>query len=202
MRSMKLGMALAAFLACAGPASAQETQAYAYDVHGRLMSVHRDTPASAQVTRYGLDEADNRTERATGPTMTAVWEAEALYHLTGFPEADGWAANIHQAESHMLYGPYTTDVPVGGRVAVWRMMVDVSNVAGSAPAVRLDVYDATASQVLATMDLSHSAWRSDWTYQWFELPFQMDASRAGHALEFRAYFIPIAHVRIDKVGYR
>lgn len=202
MQHWRVFAAIAAAVICGEPVRAQETQAYSYDVHGRLASVHRDTSSASLVTSYGLDSADNRSERASGPTMTAVWEAETLPHLVGFAEADGWAANINQAESYMTYGPYTTSVPVGDRVAVWRMMVDVANVSGSAPAVRLDVYDATAGQVLASVDLSHSSWRIGWTYQWFEVPFQMDASRAGHMMEFRTYFIPIAHVRVDKVGYR
>ena len=199
-----LGMiaAYAASILYAGSAAAQEQQSYAYDVHGRLVSVHRDGPTASLVTGYGLDGADNRTNRASIPTTTEVWEAEALPHVIGFAEADGWAANVTQPEGHMTYGPYTNSVPAGSRVAVWRMMVDSVDVAGSAPAIRLDVYDATAGQVLASIDLHHASWRTPWTYQWFELPFTMDASRAGHHMEFRTYFYPIAHVRVDKVSYR
>lgn len=202
MKHLRTLAACAVAILCAGSVVAQEQQSYAYEVHGRLVSVHRDGPATSLVTGYGFDGADNRTSRANLATMTAVWEAETLPHLVGFAEADGWAANINQAQSYMTYGPYTTSVPVGSRVAVWRMMVDTVDVAGSAPAIRLDVYDATAGQVLASIDLHHASWRTPWTYQWFELPFEMDASRAGHMMEFRTYFIPIAHVRVDKLGYR
>lgn len=186
----------------AGLAAAQEAQIYSYDVHGRLTAVHRDMATSSMVTSYGLDSADNRDMRASGPTMTAVWEAESLPHVVGYAEADGWAANINQPQHYMTYGPYTPDVPTGSRVAVWRMMVDWVDVSGSATAIRLDVYDATAGEALATEYLSHASWRAPWTYQWIEVPFQMDASRAGHLIELRTWFIPIAHVRVDKVGYR
>lgn len=202
MQRRQAGAILVATVLLAGPVRAQEAQAHSYDVHGRLVAVHRDTLSTSTVSAYDLDGADNRSARATGPTMTAVWEAESLPHVIGFAEADGWAANIYQPQHFMTYGPYTTDVPVGSRLAVWRMMVDWVDVSGSAATVHLDVYDATAGEVLATVVLSQSSWRTPWTYQWFELPFTMAPSRAGHALEFRTYFIPIAHVRVDKVGYR
>lgn len=183
-------------------AFAQEAQTLEYDVHGRLVSAYRDTSAGSTVTAYGLDNADNRAARSSGPVMTTSWEAEGLPHVIGFAEADGWAANINQPQHFMTYGPYTPDVPVGRRVAVWRMMVDWVDVSGSSTAIGLDVYDATTGEVLAVRGLSHASWRTPWTYQWFELPFEMDASRAGHLLEFRTWFVPIAHVRVDKIGYR
>ncbi len=202
MQRWRVCAVLAAVVFGSSPVGAQESQAYVYDAHGRLSSVHRDTPSSSIVTAYALDGADNRAERASGPTMMAVWEAENLPHVVGFAEADGWAANINQPQHYMTYGPYAPDVPAGSRVAVWRMMVDWVDVSGSATAIRLDVYDATAGEALATGYLSHASWRAPWTYQWVEVPFQMDASRAGHLIEFRTWFIPIAHVRVDKVGYR
>jgi len=196
-----------ASLACiitmaASSAFAQETQILDYDVHGRLVSAYRDRPAGSTVTTYALDGADNRAARSSGPAMTASWEAENLPHVVGFAEADGWAANINQPQHFMTYGPYTPEVPVGQRVAVWRMMVEWVDVSGSSSAVVLDVYDATTGEVLAIRGISHASWRTPWTYQWFELPFEMSASRAGHLLEFRTWFVPIAHVRVDKIGYR
>lgn len=49
-------------------ASAQQTQIYAYDVHGRLISVTRSTGIS---TEYAYDAADNRTYRATSGSTLA-----------------------------------------------------------------------------------------------------------------------------------
>jgi hypothetical protein len=202
MDHLRMIAACAVSISCAGSAVAQEQQSYAYDVHGRLVSVHRDGPTASLVTGYGLDGADNRMSRTSVATMTAVWEAESLNHYTGFAEADGWAANAQQPQSLLIAGPYTTAVPVGSRVAVWRMMIDGSLSSDLSPVLKLDVFDLSTMEVLVEVYLPRASWRADWTYQWFEVPFQMDAARAGHIMEFRVHYIPSAHVRVDKVGYR
>ncbi len=46
------------------PATAQETQSYFYDVHGRLTAVTRSLPNGGYRSRYGLDNADNRASDA------------------------------------------------------------------------------------------------------------------------------------------
>ena len=60
-------LAAAAVLApsAAAVAHAQETQTYSYDVHGRLTSVARTMGGTTRTTVYVLDDADNRTSRAT-----------------------------------------------------------------------------------------------------------------------------------------
>jgi len=67
-RTAFLGAAVLA--ATAASASAQQTQTYAYDVHGRLTGVTRTTGSANQTTTYVLDKADNRTSRATGASTT------------------------------------------------------------------------------------------------------------------------------------
>lgn len=52
-------------LCLAGPALAQETQTFTYDVHGRLTTVVRTSGATTRTTTYALDNADNRSQRAT-----------------------------------------------------------------------------------------------------------------------------------------
>ena len=66
----RIALGVAAVLAViATSASAQQTQTYAYDVHGRLTGVTRMTGSSSQTTTYVLDKADNRTSRAvSAPT--------------------------------------------------------------------------------------------------------------------------------------
>lgn len=57
----------------AGAASAQQTQTYTYDVHGRLTDSARTTGSSSQTTSYVLDKADNRVSRSTSaPTAGRV----------------------------------------------------------------------------------------------------------------------------------
>lgn len=48
-------------------ASAQETQTYTYDIHGRLTRVDRTTGSTTVATVYGIDDANNRTSRTIGP---------------------------------------------------------------------------------------------------------------------------------------
>lgn len=63
----------ALFLAAvAGATTAQQTQTYGYDVHGRLISVER-TADSRQTSTYVLDKASNRT----GRTVTAPASAQS-----------------------------------------------------------------------------------------------------------------------------
>ena len=53
-------------------ASAQQTQTYAYDVHGRLTGVTRTTGSTSQTTTYVLDKADNRTSRAVSAPASGL----------------------------------------------------------------------------------------------------------------------------------
>ena len=76
MRIVLMGAAAAAFIVGASAASAQETQTYAYDVHGRLTAVTRTTASTTRTTTYTLDKADNRTSRLLGaPTASAAMAA-------------------------------------------------------------------------------------------------------------------------------
>lgn len=62
----------AVLAAAATSASAQQTQAYAYDVHGRLTGVTRTTGSTNQTTTYVLDKADNRTSRAVSAPASGL----------------------------------------------------------------------------------------------------------------------------------
>lgn len=64
-RSTLTAAGVAALLATASMSHAQEIQTYAYDVHGRLVSVTRTAGGVTRTTVYGLDDANNRTSRAT-----------------------------------------------------------------------------------------------------------------------------------------
>lgn len=97
-RTALVGAAVLA--AAATSASAQQTQTYAYDVHGRLTGVTRTTSSTSQTTTYVLDKADNRTSRAvsaltsglmSSPTETAQRRAaaETQAALQGYQDDDG-----------------------------------------------------------------------------------------------------------------
>lgn len=180
------------------PAFAQSGSVYSYDALGRLTTVGQGDGSYAS---YSYDSAGNRTSRTTlalGKFMQS-WEAEALPHRVGFAEDDGWAANVSTASDYMTFGPYSRSVPPGDRVGVWRMLID-NNTADDATVVKLEVYDFTALQVLATRVVRRKEFTGSWQYQHFYLPFSMDASRVGHQIELTTLYLYGAHIRVDRVG--
>lgn len=58
----------ATLLAAPNLASAQQTETYFYDVHGRAQAVTRASGNGGSRTRYGLDVADNRDSKIIGNT--------------------------------------------------------------------------------------------------------------------------------------
>lgn len=67
------------FFACtftAGAASAQVTQTYSYDAHGRLIEVTTSGPGGTNTAVYAYDQANNRTQRVrSGTTSYAALES-------------------------------------------------------------------------------------------------------------------------------
>ncbi len=179
-------------------AFAQSRSEYEYDALGRLISVRQTNGSYAE---YAYDAAGNRIMKKVFRVdqFLRAWEAEDLPHVVGFSDDDGWAANVNTAQSFMTYGPYATDIPTGKQVAVWRMMIDNNN-ADNLEVAYLDVYDATTSEWLAARSITRKEFVSNWTYQDFYLPFFLDATRAGHAIEIRTAHKAKAHVRVDRLG--
>jgi YD repeat-containing protein len=158
------------------------------------------TPSTyVKLDRVGLDLPMLRG--ATAGVATTSWEAEGLYHATGFADGDGWAANVSSAASLMTYGPYVTTLAAGERAALWTMMID-NNDYDELPIVKLEVYDATQGDVITDRTLTRQAWALTLQHQTFGVPFTLDSARAGHAIEFRTHFWPHAYVRVDKIGVR
>lgn len=194
----KLACCLALLSGISLPAWGQTITQYSYDALGRLTRV--DRPTSAVI--YAYDAAGNRSSVSSVNPYATYWEAEALWHNTGYADADGWAANTGNISHHMVFGPWTSAVPAGSRTAAFRLMIG-SLAGGAADSIAvIDIYDATAGQILASDTLQRQRWVSQLTYQTFELPFTMDVSRSGHLIEFRVYYIGGAYIRADKLGFR
>jgi len=83
-------------------------------------------------------------------------------------------------------------------VARWNLLID-NNSADTATVVQLDVNDATTGTVLASRVLTRRAWTAAGQDQEFALPFTLDSSRVGHALEYRVYWYDAAYVRVQQV---
>lgn len=177
---------------------AQSTSTYSYDALGRLITARDGT---GKRTDYELDMAGNRKRAVVAQDFGRVWEAESLPHAIGYADGDGWAANVTMPNGHLTYGPYVTDIPPDGRVASWRMAIDVRNASNDVVAT-VDVYDATAGQELASRVIRRLEWAADQTYQPFELSFTLDASRAGHAIEMRTFYHSRSYLKVDKISVR
>jgi len=179
-------------------AHAQSAVTYSYDGRGRLVGVNDGIGTKSN---YTLDKADNRSNVTTQLQFSASWEAESLPHVIGYADGNGWAANVTISPNFLTYGPYTSTIPVGSHVAVWRMMIDVSNVPDNSAVATIDVNDAATMQQLASKTLYRHDWVGGYAYQVFELPFTLDSSRAGHAIEIRTFYNGAAYLRVDKLGY-
>ena len=201
IRHFASGVVLTAFSALLPlEAFAQSVTRYSYDAQGRLIGTQQ---GEGVTSGYTFDAASNRSRVTVTPQFPTAWLAtsSSLGHNTGRAEGGGWAAVVSDPAGAMIYGPYTPAVPAGAHVAAFRMMVD-NNTADNLQVVLLDVWDATASQQLAARQLTRMEWKAAFAYQIFELPFVLDASRAGHALEFRVWYQQTSYVRVERVGYR
>lgn len=133
------------------------------------------------------------------PDAWATYQAEntAMGHLTGFQTPDGWRATVDcPHDTYLAFGPYATNIPTGGLTARFWLSVG-DNSSDDQPIARIDVYDADVGMVLAQRTIRRSEWTAANTYKAFNLPFENPV--AGHALEFRTYYIWYAQLDLDKV---
>lgn len=110
-----------------------------------------------------------------------AWEAEALPHVIGYADSNGWASNVTISPNYMTYGPYSSVTP-GTRVGTWRALIDVRDHPDNSAVITLDVWDATTGQQLASRTLTRHSWAAGNAYQVFELPFTLDSARADEVL--------------------
>ena len=133
------------------------------------------------------------------PKFTRVYEAEnQLLHVVGRQEGNGWSANtVDDSPNHMAYGPYATDWPEAVLNVRFRLMIDVVS---SMPeqVVSIDVYDATAGQVLVNRAVLRNEFAQPFMYQDFDITVDT-SGRSGHAMETRVFFNDISYVRVDSV---
>jgi len=129
------------------------------------------------------------------------WEGEgsALSHKTGRLETDGWLCQtgIDAPNDHMIYGPYSTDVPAGPNVAEFRMKVD-NNTANDDPVVDIDVRNATTGQILAARTITRTQFPVASNYVNFTLPFTMPAD--NQSIELRVFWRGTSYTKVDWVA--
>lgn len=137
----------------------------------------------------------------TTPPTTGTWTFETerdQAHGVGRAEAEGWSATTAlDPPGHLAYGPYTTAIAPGPRVASFRVLIDV--VGGNDRVFDLDVFDAAAQRVLARREVRRGELAAPLTWQELTVPF---TAAPGQRLELRLYWRDTAYTRLDRVTVR
>jgi predicted GH43/DUF377 family glycosyl hydrolase len=127
------------------------------------------------------------------------YEAESMNHQIGRADADGWSANTSQDNpGFLVYGPYASDIPTGENLACFKMSID-NNTMDNNNIVKLEVYDATTDTMIASKDITRQMFKQTNHYEFFTLPYTIDASRSGHQMEYRIYWYKTSYIKADRV---
>ncbi len=129
----------------------------------------------------------SRAPYTTAPT-TMQWPARYLDHWTGQADPDGWSAygGAHPA-GLMVFGPYTTQVPVGANTVTFQTMVNYT-APDPRPVLHFEVMDKEDGTILAERGVYQEQFANAFTFQNIPLSFNMPAARAGHRMEFRVWW--------------
>ncbi|MBI3929762.1 MAG: ATP-binding protein [Armatimonadetes bacterium] len=131
-----------------------------------------------------------------GYPFRRVWRASELSHRSGELDGEDWLCRPHRHPGgHVLYGPYTTELPPGRYSARTRLKVecpppDVENLC------QLEVYDAASERVLASRWVRPGDLARGTTWTDLALDF---AAAAGQRLEFRTMWAGTATLRVRQV---
>ncbi len=131
--------------------------------------------------------------------LTRAFYAGATYmgHEFGYHPGNEnyWAANVLNPSGYMLYGPYTTSLPVGMLTAKFRMAIDNNNY-DNLQVCTIDVCKDQGRTVLASRRISRTDFLARNTFQDFDLNFY---NTTGAQLEFRVYFNGISQLSVETV---
>ena len=159
----------------------------------RVGAVRGGATSAISIRRLTLHD-DVRTEAS----FTRIYEAETdLNHGVGRAEVDGWAANVLDEPGHLIFGPYATDWGDQSITVTFRMMVDVVNTSAE-EVVTIDIFDATAQEILVSTPLTRGQFNAALQYQDFDLDADL-SGRLNHQFETRVFWHDISYVRVDRV---
>lgn len=111
MRRIRLLAVAVAIASVGAPVEAQQTETHFYDVHGRLQAAAKAPAVGGSVSRYALDNADNRSGRLkeTAPQRSVVHELQSRQFILVsqfIPSAHGrFSVVVQQDGNVVLYGP-------------------------------------------------------------------------------------------------
>lgn len=135
--------------------------------------------------------------------LYASWNAQdsSLGHVIGRAvtgSSTDWEVQSSDGSNAMQYGPYVTTLQAGENNAIWKLLVD--NNVGSQIVARLDVFDATTSNILAQVTVTRQQWNAANTFQDFSLPFTLTGTTATHSIELRIWTYGASYLRQRSVG--
>lgn len=129
-----------------------------------------------------------------------VYEAESspvIYHHVGRAEGDGWGARVaDDGAGHLAFGPYATHFGEGERTAVFRARI--GSAAPSTPVAYIDVWDASALELLAQKTFHASDFPGPDVYENLYLNFDL-AGRSGHQIETRVWWLDQVDMHLDLI---
>jgi hypothetical protein len=133
--------------------------------------------------------------------FTWTYAARDMQHGGGHQEGLDWVATHGEdrmtSAIHLVYGPYTDEIPAGTYTARWLIALTRAHASGMRRALTLDVYDAKSDTVLAERRVSIAKLGDEGGLQPLELKFRC---QDGQVLEFRTQWHENASVRIRNVS--
>jgi hypothetical protein len=122
------------------------------------------------------------------PGFVRTWAAHELHHGGGHREGEDWVAIPGEDEctqaAHLVYGPYTKEIPAGRWRASWRLLAGDAAAGEQTQVAELDVYAPKdrPGKVLARCRLTLAELDSPDHYQTVNLSFR---SRENQVIELR-----------------
>jgi len=162
--------------------------------HGDGMAIVGGTTSYVAVRRLQI-----RHEDPVPQPFHRIYEAETdLSHTVGQSDTDGWIAQtVPDQPGYMAFGPYAMDWPEDTLTVTFRMMVDVAD-NRSETVVTVDLFDATAGQIVSIRPISRNEFSQNFQYQDFTVSIDM-IGRLGHSMETRVFWHDISYVKLDRV---
>lgn len=170
-----------------GPATSEQTSDPASNTSAPNSQVGG---GEKQSTAAGISGAEERFYRLYNPS-----ELQG-----GVGSVDGFGRSVVAApgnRGHLVYGPYANDWAEGdGRVS-FELLLDVVDT-NNENVIEIDIYDATAGQILAKKTLSRKDFGGNFVAQKFDLYFSTKG-RAGNVMETRVFVEGNSYVRANKI---
>lgn len=161
-------------------------------VENGMTWIMRDCRDWTEVVPYATGLSTDKYNAPLPRWETQAWEAENLYHGTGYVSGDDHVAIAgYHSQGHMIFGPYTTAIPGGPATAEFIASMPAT---GSGAAFQAEVTNATQGTYLGTRVVYPNGINVDQT---FDVNFT--APGGSNALEFRAWWYGAVSTGIDRV---